>query len=199
MKDIDVIEICSLIRLSKKTYYQEYFTHNITNMKKTWEGINEILYRRRKVFKTISSLKDLNNNGKVIKEASQIPHIINQNFATVGSKLAGKLPSSHHHYLGYVSKCKSPASSFYHQPVLPEDINLEILSIPNNKSYGLYSSPTNLFKCSRAIISPILSEIINTSIKSGIYPTKLKIAKIIPVYKGEDETDASNYRPISLL
>jgi hypothetical protein len=111
-------------------------------MKKTWEGINEILYRRRKVFKTISSLKDLNNNGKVIKEASQIPHIINQHFATVGSKLASKLPSSHHHYLDYVNKCKSPASSFYHQPVLPEDINLEILSIPNNKSYGLYSSPT---------------------------------------------------------
>jgi hypothetical protein len=168
-------------------------------MKKTWEGINEILYRRRKISKTISSLKDLNNNGKVINEASQIPHIINQHFATVGSKLASKLPSSHHHYLDYVSKCKSPASSFYHQPVLPEDINLEILAIPNNKSYGLYSSPTNLLKCSRAIISPILSEILNTSIKSGIYPIKLKIAKIIPVHKGEDETDASNYRPISLL
>ncbi len=101
-------KICSLIRLSKKTYYQEYFTHNITNMKKAWEGINEILYRRRKISKTISSLKDPNNNGKVINEASQIPHIINQHFATVGSKLASKLPSSHHHYLDYVSK--SPAS-----------------------------------------------------------------------------------------
>ena len=59
-----------------------------------------------------------------------------------------------------------------------------------------YSSPTNLLKCSRAIISHILSEILNTSIKSGIYPANLKIAKIIPVHKGEDETDASNYRPI---
>jgi hypothetical protein len=90
-------------------------------MKKTWEGINEILYRRRKISKTISSLKDPNNNGKVINEASQIPHIINQHFATVRSKLASKLPSSHHHYLDYLSKCKSPAPSFYHQPVLPED------------------------------------------------------------------------------
>jgi hypothetical protein len=90
-------KICSLIRLSKKTYYQEYFTHNITNMKKTWEGIHEILHRRRKVFKTINSLKDLNNNGRVIKEASQISHIINQHFATVGRKLAIKLPSLHHH------------------------------------------------------------------------------------------------------
>jgi hypothetical protein len=34
---------------------------------------------------------------------------------------------------------------------------------------------------------------------SGIYPTKLKMAKIIPVHKSEDETDANNYRPISLL
>ena len=30
-------KICSLIRLSKKRYYYEYFEHNVTNMKKTWE------------------------------------------------------------------------------------------------------------------------------------------------------------------
>ena len=34
---------------------------------------------------------------------------------------------------------------------------------------------------------------------SGVYPSKLKMAKIIPVFKQDDETDANNYRPISLL
>ena len=41
--------------------------------------------------------------------------------------------------------------------------------------------------------------IINKSIEYGAYPSKLKLAKVIPVYKSGDESDPSNYRPISLL
>ena len=37
------------------------------------------------------------------------------------------------------------------------------------------------------------------SVTMGQYPTKLKHAKVIPVYKCDDETDPGNYRPISLL
>ena len=33
----------------------------------------------------------------------------------------------------------------------------------------------------------------------GIYPNKLKLAKIIPAFKGDDATGAGDYRPISLL
>ena len=36
-------------------------------------------------------------------------------------------------------------------------------------------------------------------IEHGTYPSKLKLAKVIPVYKGDDESDPSNYRPITLL
>ena len=39
----------------------------------------------------------------------------------------------------------------------------------------------------------------NNSILTGQYPSKLKHAKVIPIFKGGDETDPSNYRPISLL
>jgi hypothetical protein len=40
---------------------------------------------------------------------------------------------------------------------------------------------------------------INMSIQNGIFPSKLKIAKIVPVFKSGDETDPDNYKPISLL
>ena len=33
----------------------------------------------------------------------------------------------------------------------------------------------------------------------GKYPSKVKQAKVIPLFKSEDPTDLSNYRPISLL
>ena len=45
----------------------------------------------------------------------------------------------------------------------------------------------------------VLTDILNTSIRLGTYPSKLKMAKITPVFKGNDDTDANNYRPISLL
>lgn len=54
-------------------------------------------------------------------------------------------------------------------------------------------------KYSCNIISPALSHIFNLSVILGVYPSKLKISKITPIYKSEDETDPSNYRPISLL
>ena len=101
--------------------------------------------------------------------------------------------------MDYLKKLKSPDSSFFSKPISPDDVKQEILSLPNNKSYGLYSCPTQLLKCSCNILSPVLSNIFNTSITSGVHPSKLKISKITPIFKSEDETDASNYRPISLL
>ena len=82
---------------------------------------------------------------------------------------------------------------------MPQEVKLEISSISNNRSYGLYSSPTELLKLSKDIIAPIISEIFNTSVKLGIYPSKPKMSKIIPIFKSDDKTDPNNYRPISLL
>ena len=78
-------------------------------------------------------------------------------------------------------------------------MKLEISRLPNNKSHGLYSCPTQILKCASNVISNTLAEIINLSISTGVYPNKLKMAKIIPIFKADDNTDPSNYRPISLL
>ena len=39
----------------------------------------------------------------------------------------------------------------------------------------------------------------NRSIEIGKYPSKLKYAKIVPIYKNDDDENPGNYRPISLL
>ena len=46
-----------------------------------------------------------------------------------------------------------------------------------------------------------LTLIINQIVDTGVFPAKLKIAKIIPIFKTEqdDRTVFSYYRPISLL
>ena len=37
------------------------------------------------------------------------------------------------------------------------------------------------------------------SFTSGVFPSALKIAKVVPVHKNDSKLDFSNYRPISLL
>ena len=39
----------------------------------------------------------------------------------------------------------------------------------------------------------------NLSIEKSVFPNDLKIARFTPTYKGEDSSDVSNYRSISVL
>ena len=44
-----------------------------------------------------------------------------------------------------------------------------------------------------------LSYLFNLSIEKRIFPVDLKIAKETTIYKADDKSDLSNYRPISAL
>jgi hypothetical protein len=49
------------------------------------------------------------------------------------------------------------------------------------------------------LISKTLTHIVNISLESGIVPDKLKIAKVIPLFKSGERKIISNYRPVSIL
>ena len=44
-----------------------------------------------------------------------------------------------------------------------------------------------------------MADLFNLSMKTGVFPTVLKIAKLVPVFKKDSRLDYSNYCPISLL
>ena len=48
------------------------------------------------------------------------------------------------------------------------------------------------------ILTP-LTNIINATLSTGIFPDKLKLAKVVPIYKNGTKDNPSNYRPISIL
>ena len=89
--------------------------------------------------------------------------------------------------------------TFFFDPVSPGDIEREIFSFPKNKAYALYSCPIRILSCAKQIVSGPLPDIFNMSVQKGVFPSKLKEAKVISVYKSDDETEPGNYRPTSLL
>ena len=56
-----------------------------------------------------------------------------------------------------------------------------------------------LLKSTCIPIADHLSYIANLSFRTGIFPKDMKIAKVLPIYKANNNMNFQNYRPISLL
>ena len=70
-----------LSRISKKNYYQKVFELNVSNMKKTWDGINLLINQEK-----ISGIWRPDNSGPT-SEKSVISNTLNEHFASVGHRL----------------------------------------------------------------------------------------------------------------
>lgn len=81
-----------------------------------------------------------------------------------------------------------------------EDELLKIInSFKSKPSSGYDEISIKLIKFVKfSLVKPLL-HLINSSLISGIFPDKLKISKVIPVYKKGETTNLKNYRPISVL
>ena len=74
-----------------------------------------------------------------------------------------------------------------------------IRDIPSKKAPGLDKIPCNVIKGVAGTISESLSIIFNKSLISGIFPDDIKSARLTPIFKSGERSDANNYRPISVL
>ena len=67
------------------------------------------------------------------------------------------------------------------------------------KTVGPYSIPIKLLKMISHPISLPLCLIVNESFTAEIFPDKVKLAKVITLYKQGSRDNPTNYCPISLL
>ena len=69
----------------------------------------------------------------------------------------------------------------------------------NNSSPGHDELPPYVAKsCIEGLIQPI-TYLANESLQSGIFPSELKLARVVPIFKSGDPSLLTNYRPISVL
>ena len=53
-------------------------------------------------------------------------------------------------------------------------------------------------ECLENIIEP-LTHLMNCSFRSGVFPSPLKLAKVVPIFKSRDSNSVNNYTPMSVL
>ena len=89
--------------------------------------------------------------------------------------------------------------AFFLNPTNPDEIIEITKKLKGSNSSGTDNISTKLLKSIINEIAPVLSHIFNRSLLIGIVPSQLKIAKVNPVFKSNDNQIFSNYRPISIL
>ena len=134
----------------------------------------------------------------MVTGAINIANKFNEYFTNIGPQLARSIDGSNripfHSYL-----TKPCSSSFGFQYTNPTDVSKIINKMKPKSSAGYDNISSKLLIQIGDIIACPLSIIINQSLCTGIFPKKLKLAKVIPLYKKDYEKSFGNNRPISLL
>ena len=93
-----------------------------------------------------------------------------------------------------------PSSSWSTFSQVSEQEVSKLVTSAKTKSCELDPVPTNLVQQCSVVLSPILVDIINSSLKEGVFPAFWKRALVTPILKKKGlDTTFSNYRPVSNL
>ena len=188
------------IKLAKRKYYKRYFEQYSSNSRKQWQMLNSLLNRKSNK-KAPIKLKD--SAGNQISDPLEVAENFNNYFATIAEKLKGNIDENENVIGQPLNDYKQAMTDQVESSIfLKPTFSLEISNIIN--SFKLKAtSDTNIkalkIASTTTHFNDVLADIVNSSFASGVFPTELKIAKVVPIHKGGSKTEVSNYRPISLL
>ena len=179
------------IKREKKRYYTEFFLNARKDMKKSWKTIRNLMGDNNNKNKSTPYLPDSCNDSEKIN----ILNKFNDFFANVGHSLANIVPSSELDPCYFIDT--NPNSFFLH-PATPNEIEILILKLKDTKTH-IDEIPVRIFKKLVNSVAYPIKLLLNSSFSQGIFPEKLKIARISPIHKSGDSSIPSNFCPISSL
>ena len=154
------------------------FTRYKEDIKKTWETINDVMNKSKIQSKFPSYF---NINGTKLTDKKDIATEFNKFFINIGPKLASEIGNEmEHDFNSYMNKTKIDTT--FHVVPIDEEQTLTIISqLKPKKSMGYDNISQIVLQKSAMYLAKPLTCIINQSLITGIFPNKLKMAKIIPI------------------
>ena len=146
-----------------------------------------------------SPIDKIKSNNILLTEPSLIANEFNSFFTRVGRSIADAVEPTTKEPSDYIPTPPSPTPNLRLDPI-SQQLIVDIISAMDSKS----STDANgismkMLKSIKYQLSEPLSHLFSLSISTGVFPSKLKTSKTIPIFKTGDHTCCDNYRPISLL
>ena len=91
------------------------------------------------------------------------------------------------------------AQKLVFEKVTTDKVEKIMNNINIKKATGADGIPAKIIKCSKSVIAPQITSIVNMSIDQSVFPDNLKKAQVTPLYKKNDPLLKTNYRPVSVL
>ena len=179
-----------LIKAEQSAVFNSSLSNAGTDGKKKWKVIKQHLHLESSKI-TIESLEV---NGEILTSKAEIASSFKQHFETCALKLAENLPQGQD-----TSSVMQGGDhwSFRHTSV--PDLLKIIRSLKNKNSAGIDCLSNHMLKKEAYKFAVLLTPLINEALDEGLFPSCLKHANVIPIFKKGDKTNPNNYRPIALL
>ena len=195
----------TLIRKHKKNLFSESIAQN-KDGSYLWKHINDINNQKKR--NTLPSTLKVDPNTP-IESKNEIADALNTFFINISDKLKQDSGRPYTEMIYETNSCdkltnmvenKVPSNTQFNIPLMNINEIKEIISkLDPCKATGIEGVSPRVLKNAAGAIIPSLLQIINISISTGHFPDILKYAKVFPIHKGGDESNPSNYRPISVL
>ena len=109
-----------------------------------------------------------------------------------------------HEYKNHPSIVKIKESGFVRnkfsfKEVTEDEVYNILLSINPKKSVGVDTIPPYAVKAAAEVLKTPITKLVNLSIIEAVFPSKAKIAAVLPIFNSAERLLKKNYRPVSIL
>ena len=181
------------IENEKRQYIARKIENSENKAKTLWQFANKKL---GKLSNNNQKIVLKNNDGTLVYDPGQVANMFGEYFA---NSISRKVSTMNFPGNDCTTEVTQLDKSMFFYPLLNDEVINIIKNLKNNYSTGLDGVPIKLLKECACEIAPYLTLLVNKSVLLGKFPSLLKEAKVIPVYKKNDQYNMENYRSVCVL